>query len=144
MRVGRVVEFCTGNCPENTNVGTLSATTGAVRNSGGITDTDNNLNDFTIVTNPVPHNAASGPNATCQATPTSKSTAAISLPADTTGTLLVKRQRVDLAVTAVLTLSIFFTVIGLGAALWHISWVVTLFFLLALVGGLVLISRLLR
>jgi len=59
------VSYGTGNCPENTNVATLSTTTGAVRNGGGATDTDNNSTDFTIVTNPVPHNAASGPNPGC-------------------------------------------------------------------------------
>ena len=68
------VSYGTGNCPEVTNVGATSITTGAVRNGGGTTDTDNNVNDFTLVTNPVPRNSASAPNAACVSTPTSKST----------------------------------------------------------------------
>ncbi len=68
------VAFGTGNCPEGTAVGVLSTTTGAVRNNGGLTDTDNNLSDFTVVTAPVPHNAASTANAQCLATPSLKST----------------------------------------------------------------------
>lgn len=64
------VSFGSGNCPEGTNVGALSTTTGAVRNNGGMTDTDSNLNDFTVTTAPVPHNAASAANTACLATPT--------------------------------------------------------------------------
>jgi len=67
------VAYGTGTCAEGTAVALLSTTTGAVRNNGGNTDTDNNVSDFTIVTNPVPHDAASGPNANCQVTPTERS-----------------------------------------------------------------------
>jgi len=68
------VSYGTGNCPENTNVGLLSSAQGAVRNNNGNTDTDNNLNDFTIVTNPVPRNSQSPRNPACLATPTKVST----------------------------------------------------------------------
>jgi len=68
------ISYGTGNCPEVTNVATLSNTTGAVRNGGGNTDTDNNLSDFTVVTNPVPHNTASPKNPNCLVTPTKSST----------------------------------------------------------------------
>ena len=67
------VSYGTGNCPEVTNVGTLSSTQGAVRNAAGATDTDNNLNDFTIVGNPVPRNGQSF-NPACLVTPTKSST----------------------------------------------------------------------
>jgi hypothetical protein len=59
------VSYGSGNCPENTNVAALSTTTGAVRNGAGATDTEHNLNDFTVVTGPVPRNLASGPNPGC-------------------------------------------------------------------------------
>ena len=67
------VSYGTGNCPEVTNVGTLSGSQGAVRNAAGATDTDNNLNDFTIVANPVPRNSSSF-NPACLVTPTKSST----------------------------------------------------------------------
>ncbi|MEY4374152.1 MAG: hypothetical protein RL760_318, partial [Candidatus Eisenbacteria bacterium] len=47
-------------------------TTGAVRNLGGLTDTDANSADFTITTAPVPHNAASAINPGCTVVPTRK------------------------------------------------------------------------
>jgi len=68
------VSYGTGNCPENTNVGALTNTSGAARNNGGITDTDNNLSDFTIVANPVPRNSQSPRNPNCLVTPTRSST----------------------------------------------------------------------
>jgi hypothetical protein len=68
------VSYGTGNCPEVTNVGTLSNNQGAVRNAAGVTDTDNNLNDFTIVGNPVPRNTQSPKNPNCLVTPTHAST----------------------------------------------------------------------
>ena len=68
------VSYGTGNCPEVTNVGTLSGAQGGVRNAAGVTDTDNNLLDFTIVANPVPRNSASPRNASCLVTPTRVST----------------------------------------------------------------------
>ncbi len=67
------VSYGTGNCPENTNVGTLSNGSGAVRNNAGADDTDHNLNDFTIVVNPVPRNSSSF-NPACLVTPTRSST----------------------------------------------------------------------
>jgi hypothetical protein len=68
------VSYGAGNCPEGVNVPTLANNNGAVRNGGGNTDTDNNLNDFTIVTNPVPRNSASPKNPNCLVTPTKSST----------------------------------------------------------------------
>lgn len=68
------VSFGTGNCPEGANAGTLSISSGAVRNNGGMDDTDNNSVDFGVVSNPVPHNAGSGPNVSCQAVPSMKNT----------------------------------------------------------------------
>lgn len=68
------VAYGTANCAEVTAVGALSVTTGAVRNGAGTVDTDNNVSNFTVTTNPVPHNAASPANANCLSTPTTKST----------------------------------------------------------------------
>lgn len=68
------VSFGGGNCPEGTNVGALSTSTGAVRNNAGMDDTDDNLADFTVTPGPVAHNAASGPNVACQAVPSMKNT----------------------------------------------------------------------
>jgi hypothetical protein len=62
-----------GNCPKARTLA-LSTTTGAVRNTGGIDDTDNNLNDFTVVTAPVPRNSASPQNALCLPVPAQPST----------------------------------------------------------------------
>jgi len=59
------VAYGTGNCPEVTAVAALSNTTGAQRGNGGATDTDNNVNDFTVVNNPTPHNSASPTNPVC-------------------------------------------------------------------------------
>jgi hypothetical protein len=55
----------TSNCPEGTAIAVLSTTTGAVRNTGGAADTDDNSVDFTITMAPVPHNSASGQNPGC-------------------------------------------------------------------------------
>jgi len=68
------VGYGTANCAEGTAAGALSKTTGAVRLNGGITDTDDNSADFTIVTDPVPHNSQSGTNPDCMVTPTQRST----------------------------------------------------------------------
>lgn len=68
------VGYGTSNCPEVANVATLSNATGAVRNSNGIQDTDNNGADFTVVTNPTPRNSASPVNQQCLVTPTQKNT----------------------------------------------------------------------
>lgn len=59
------VAWGTGNCPEGTATAGLSISTGAVRNGGGAADTDDNSVDFTVTTDPVPHNSASGPNQGC-------------------------------------------------------------------------------
>src|SRR5688572_23296497 len=63
------VSYGTGNCPEVANVGTLAATTAAIRNGGGVQDTDNNLADFTIEGSFAPRNSASPANTACLATP---------------------------------------------------------------------------
>jgi hypothetical protein len=68
------ISFGTGNCPETTATAALSTTTGAVRNNGGIDDTDNNVNDFTVTTAPVPRNSASPQNAACLPVPTQSTT----------------------------------------------------------------------
>ena len=64
------VAYGTANCAEGTAVAALSITTGAVRNNGGLDDTDANLADFTIETAPVPRNSASAANPNCGGGPT--------------------------------------------------------------------------
>ncbi len=64
------VGYGSSNCPEVTNVATLSSTSSALRNNGGVTDTDSNVADFTISTTVVPRNSASPANTACLATPT--------------------------------------------------------------------------
>ncbi len=75
---GTVEDFLgwgTANCYEGSAaVGALSKTTGAVRLNGGITDTDDNAADFSIVTDPVPHNSQSGINADCMPVPAETTT----------------------------------------------------------------------
>ena len=66
--------YGTGNCPEVTATAALNNTNAAVRNGGGTVDTDNNVSNFTLVTNAVPRNSASPANAACLSTPTSRST----------------------------------------------------------------------
>jgi len=68
------VAYGTGSCAEITAVAALTTTTGAVRNNGGLTDTDNNSADFTVVTAPTPRNSHSTANAACLATPTHNGT----------------------------------------------------------------------
>lgn len=70
------VAYGTANCAEGTAVGALSNTTAAVRNNNGISDTDNNVADFTVaaVNSVTLFNAASGANAMCLATPSMKNT----------------------------------------------------------------------
>ena len=73
--VGTLVDklaYGTANCAEGTAVAALTTTTGAVRNNGGLVDTDANSLDFTIATAPVPHNAASAINPACTVVPTRK------------------------------------------------------------------------
>jgi uncharacterized protein len=47
-------------CAETTPTASLSTTTADVRKLGGMTDTDSNVADFTVTTNPVPHSGVSG------------------------------------------------------------------------------------
>lgn len=69
------VAWGTANCAENTAVAQpTSSAWGMVRNSAGITDTDNNVNDFTLVQNPVPRNSQSPINPVCGATPSNRNT----------------------------------------------------------------------
>ena len=67
-RIIDLVAYGTSNNAEGgvpVNNGTaLVNTQGSIRNGNGCTDTDNNNNDFTVVTNPVPRNAAS-PSTPC-------------------------------------------------------------------------------
>lgn len=67
------VGYGTSNCPETTNAGGLTSTQAAVRNNAGNQDTDNNANDFTVTSNPVPRNSQSF-NPDCLVTPTRSST----------------------------------------------------------------------
>ncbi len=66
-----VVGYGTGNCFETAAAGGLTSTQAAVRNAGGMTDTDNNTADFTVVTSPVPRNSSSPRNSACLSTPAS-------------------------------------------------------------------------
>jgi len=60
----------TASCFEGASyAGNLSTTTAALRNNGGMTDTDNNNLDFTVTT-PNPRKASSPQNTACLATPT--------------------------------------------------------------------------
>ena len=68
------VSYGTGNCPEGTNVPSLSSLTAAIRKQAGLTDTDNNLNDFTVEGSFAPRNSQSPGNVDCLATPTLPST----------------------------------------------------------------------
>ena len=52
------VAYGSANCAEGTAVAVLSTTTGADRNNGGQADTDVNVDDFTVVTAPIPMNSA--------------------------------------------------------------------------------------
>jgi hypothetical protein len=68
------VAWGTGNCPEGAATAATVATQGLVRNGAGTADTDNNVADFTLVTNPVPRNSQSPGNPNCLVTPTKTST----------------------------------------------------------------------
>ncbi|MEY4373988.1 MAG: hypothetical protein RL760_154 [Candidatus Eisenbacteria bacterium] len=69
------VAYGTGTCAEGTAVGALNATNVAVRNNGGLTDTDANNSDFTITatSSTTPRNSASAINPGCTVVPTRKS-----------------------------------------------------------------------
>lgn len=62
------VGYGSANCSETTPTAALSATTAALRNGAGCTDTGSNVADFTVTT-PSPRNSASPTNA-CFTTPT--------------------------------------------------------------------------
>jgi hypothetical protein len=64
------VSYGTANCAEGTAVGVLANTNAAVRNNGGMTDTDSNVADFTVTTAPVPRSSASAANPKCGSQPT--------------------------------------------------------------------------
>lgn len=71
------VAYGTANCWEGAAaVGALTNASVAVRNLAGMTDTDSNVADFSIVTATatVLHNAASGANTSCLSTPSMNST----------------------------------------------------------------------
>ena len=68
------VAYGTGNCPEVAAVPALTSLTGAIRKVGGLTDTDNNLNDFTVESSFTPHNSHSPANTSCLATPATNGT----------------------------------------------------------------------
>jgi uncharacterized protein len=65
----------TANCYETAVFGTATSSQQAVvRGAGGMTDTDTNSTDFSIVASPTPRNSASPPNAECLVTPTRSNT----------------------------------------------------------------------
>ncbi len=55
-----------------------------------------------------------------------------------------KRRVMDSTVALALAVSLLFTLIGIGSALWRISWAVTVLFLIASVLGLLLLLRVIR
>ena len=63
------VSYGTANCAEGTAVAALTTTSGAVRNGGGMADTDDNSVDFAVVANPVPRNSQSPVNPKCGTQP---------------------------------------------------------------------------
>ncbi|MBI5170764.1 MAG: lamin tail domain-containing protein [Candidatus Eisenbacteria bacterium] len=64
------IAWGTATCAEGTATAAVSITLGIVRNNGGMTDTNNNSLDCTLVSNPTPRNSASPANTACLATPT--------------------------------------------------------------------------
>jgi hypothetical protein len=55
-----------------------------------------------------------------------------------------KHKVMDSSISLALYLSVLFTLIGLSSALWRISWVATLLFLIACVIGVLLVWRVIR
>lgn len=53
----------------------------------------------------------------------------------------VRRKTLDVAVSTALFLSVLFTLISIGAALWHLSWAVTILFLIACILSALLVSQ---
>lgn len=68
------VAYGTANCAEVTAVAALSTNSGAVRNGAGVTDTDNNVADFSIASPSVPRNSLSPANVNCLSVPSMNST----------------------------------------------------------------------
>jgi len=68
------VSWGSANCAEGSATAALTASTAAMRNGGGMTDTDNNLADFTTGVAPAPRNSHSPRNPVCLITPTRTST----------------------------------------------------------------------
>jgi hypothetical protein len=64
-----LVGYGTPNCFETAAAGSPSNSSMEVRNGAGSVDSDNNLNDFTVVAAAVPRNSQSAPNPNCQVTP---------------------------------------------------------------------------
>lgn len=56
----------------------------------------------------------------------------------------VRRKTMDTAVSTALFLGVLFTLISIGAALWHLSWAATILFFIACVLSLWLVSRAIR
>ena len=55
-----------------------------------------------------------------------------------------RRRAMDVAASTALFLSVLFTLVSIGAALWRISWAVTVLFIIAVIGSSWLVSRALR
>ena len=74
--VDKVAYGPSSTCFETAPTAVLSATLSAIRNRGGLTDTDNNSADFTVAAPGVPRNAASPHNVlgSCAPSPTLRST----------------------------------------------------------------------
>jgi hypothetical protein len=68
------VGFGTANCYETAVAPGIDNQSAAVRALNGLQDTDNNANDFTKVTGPIPHNSQSVSNPDCLVTPASAKT----------------------------------------------------------------------
>ncbi len=63
-----------GNCFEGAAAPGLNSTQSLVRGNSGMTDTDNNLADFSISLSPLPRNSATASPAACLSTPSMNST----------------------------------------------------------------------
>jgi len=70
-----LVGYGTPNCIEGGGAaGAPSNSSGDVRGLGGVTDSDNNNLDFSVVSNPVPRNSQSPKNTECLAVPVTQKT----------------------------------------------------------------------
>jgi hypothetical protein len=61
-------------CYETAVAPTTTSTQSVIRGNGGLADTDNNANDFSLSLTVVPRNSHTAPNATCVITPSMNST----------------------------------------------------------------------